>query len=95
MRENGLMPLMYEKLGIAFQYPDNWELDEQDALLGEQSVAVYSPGGAFWCVAMQPGQVEPIVRENAIQLVTAAIDKRVGPTVSDGIRMAANKAGDG
>lgn len=53
------MPARYERLGIAFQYPENWQLDEQDALLGEQSVGVYSPGGAFWCVAMQPAGVEP------------------------------------
>lgn len=66
------MPASFERLGIAFQYPENWDLDEQDALLGEQSVAVYSPGGAFWCVAMQPAGVEP---KAAAEAALAALRK--------------------
>ena len=34
------MPEKYEKLGISFQYPDNWTLDEEDALAGRNSVTV-------------------------------------------------------
>jgi hypothetical protein len=48
------MPATYEKLGIRFQYPDNWTLDEGEALEGEKSVSVYSPGGAFWSVMIHP-----------------------------------------
>lgn len=53
------MPARFEKLGISFQYPENWTLDEEDALAGRQSVTVYSPGGAFWSVAMQSPAIEP------------------------------------
>jgi hypothetical protein len=53
------MPARFDRLGISFQYPDNWTLDDSDALLGRKSVTVYSPGGAFWSVAMQPGTAEP------------------------------------
>ena len=50
----GLCRPDWDGLGISFQYPDNWTLDDSDALLGRQSVTVYSPGGAFWSVAIQP-----------------------------------------
>jgi len=53
------MPQRYDKLGIHFQYPDNWTIDEEDALSGGQSVTVYSPGGAFWSVAVHPPTVDP------------------------------------
>jgi hypothetical protein len=53
------MPAIYQKMGITFQYPENWELDERDALQGEPAVTVYSPGGAFWSVLIQPPSVDP------------------------------------
>jgi hypothetical protein len=53
------MPATFEKLGISFQYPENWTLDEQDALAGRKSVTVYSPGGAFWSVAVHPKGADP------------------------------------
>lgn len=51
------MPSVYEKLGICFQFPDNWTLDEKDAQQGENAVTVFSPGGAFWSVAIHPRAV--------------------------------------
>ena len=53
------MPGKFEKLGISFQYPENWTLDEEDALAGCKSVTLYSPGGGFWSVAVHPGLAEP------------------------------------
>jgi hypothetical protein len=53
------MPLRYDKMGIDFQYPDNWNLDEDEAAKGHESVAVYSPGGAFWSVAIHPRTTDP------------------------------------
>ena len=53
------MPARFDKLGISFQYPDNWTLDDSDALLGRKSVTVYSPGGGFWTVAIHPGAADP------------------------------------
>lgn len=52
------MPKVYDSLGIRFQYPDNWSLDEGEALAGNESVAVYSPGGAFWSVAIHPANAD-------------------------------------
>jgi hypothetical protein len=53
------MPARFDKLGISFQYPENWTLDDSDALLGRKSVTVYSPGGAFWSVAIHSCSADP------------------------------------
>lgn len=53
------MPAEFHKLGLAFQYPENWTLDEQDALAGRESVTVVSPGGAFWSVSIHPPGTDP------------------------------------
>jgi hypothetical protein len=52
------MPKCFDSLGISFQYPDNWRLDDSDAVLGRRSVTVYSPGGAFWSVAIHPSTAD-------------------------------------
>ncbi len=54
------MPAKFQKNGISFLYPENWSLDEEDALAGNQSVTVYSPGGGFWSVAIRPGALDPL-----------------------------------
>jgi hypothetical protein len=54
------MPKKYQKLGISFQYPDNWTLDEADAVEGRQSVTVYSPGGAFWSIGVYTQSLSPV-----------------------------------
>ncbi len=48
------MPAEFRKLGIAFLYPDNWSLDEGDAMAGRGSVTVSSPGGAFCSIGIHP-----------------------------------------
>jgi hypothetical protein len=53
------MPANFNSLGVSFQYPDNWTLDDSDALLGRRFVTVYSPGGAFWSVAVHSGTADP------------------------------------
>jgi hypothetical protein len=49
------MTKVYDKLGLHFQYPDNWTLDDEGASEPGDSVAVYSPGGAFWLVTQHEG----------------------------------------
>jgi hypothetical protein len=53
------MPAQFNSLGISFQYPDNWTLDDSDARLGRKSVTVYEPGGAFWSVTIHVGHADP------------------------------------
>jgi len=62
------VPGKFDKLGISFRYPDNWTLDEEDALAGRRSVTVYSPGGAFWSVTLHPPSADPA------RLAMAAVD---------------------
>ena len=53
------MPCQFNRLGISFQYPENWTLDEEETLAGKRSVTVYSPGGAFWSVSVHPRSADP------------------------------------
>ena len=54
------MPNTFSGLGITFQYPDNWRLDEEDAVAGRESVTVYGPGErAFWTVSVHPPTAAP------------------------------------
>jgi hypothetical protein len=53
------MPGVYDKMGIRFLYPDNWALDEDDALHGNRSVTVHSPGGAFWSITLHAAGTDP------------------------------------
>lgn len=59
------MPAVYDKMGIRFLYPDNWTLDEGEALSGNRSVSVYSPGGAFWTIVLHGATTDP--HELAVQ----------------------------
>jgi hypothetical protein len=52
------MPAVFDRLGVRFQYPDNWTLDDSEASEEAPSVTVYSPdGGAFWSLVVHPGTV--------------------------------------
>lgn len=53
------MPITFDNLGITFQYPDNWLLDEEEMRAGQSAVTIFSPGGAFWSVAMHTGPSAP------------------------------------
>ncbi|MCE9553320.1 MAG: hypothetical protein K8T91_08070 [Planctomycetes bacterium] len=48
------MPVNYAKLGIRFEYPENWILDEEEARDTRNAATVYAPSGAFWSVNLQP-----------------------------------------
>ncbi len=53
------MPAVYDNLGVRFLYPDNWTLDDQEAIAGNRSVSVYSPGGSFWSITLHPASSDP------------------------------------
>lgn len=52
------MPALFHKIGLRFLYPDNWLLDESEAAENE-TITVYSPGGAFWTVRRHGPKVTP------------------------------------
>ncbi len=53
------MPHTYHKQGIRFLYPDNWTVDEGEPVEGGAAVTVYSPGGSFWSIVLEPPSVDP------------------------------------
>jgi len=82
------MPAKFDGLGIQFQYPENWTLDESDALLGRKSITVYSPGGAFWSVTIHSGTADPDKLAKAIvdamkQEYDGLESEKVSETVGD------------
>jgi hypothetical protein len=54
------MPRVYDKMGVRFLYPDNWTLDEGDAVVGSAAVSVYSPEGSFWSIVLDKPTADPI-----------------------------------
>jgi hypothetical protein len=63
------MPLTFDNLGISFQYPENWRLDEEEIRAGQSAVTVLSPGGGFWSVALHTAATA-----DPVKMVQAALD---------------------
>jgi hypothetical protein len=63
------MAAKFDNLGISFQYPENWQLDEGEVRAGQSAVTVYSPGGAFWSVALHTASTT-----GPAQMAEAALD---------------------
>lgn len=42
------MTARYEKLGVQFRYPANWQITDEDAVSWPRTVSLQSPGGGFW-----------------------------------------------
>jgi len=54
------MPATFDNMGITFQYPDNWQLDEEEMRAGQSAVTVFRPNGtAFWSVALHTASADP------------------------------------
>ena len=55
------MPALFDQLGIRFEYPDNWTVDEEaldPATADGQQVIVTSPNTAFWQLSKHPAGAE-------------------------------------
>jgi hypothetical protein len=63
------MAATFDNLGISFQYPENWQLDDGEIRGGQSAVTVYSPGGAFWSVALHTAPTT-----GPAQMAQAALD---------------------
>lgn len=57
------MPAIYDRLGVKFQYPENWELTEEECVQWPRTVSLQAPGGALWSVSIYPEDVEMDARE--------------------------------
>jgi hypothetical protein len=45
--------MKFSRRGIAFDYPDGWELEVENTTADRIAVTVYSPEGGFWAVSDQ------------------------------------------
>jgi hypothetical protein len=52
------MTAVYDKLGIRFLYPENWQLSDERAGASPHSVSVLSPSGALWSVDLHRSSVD-------------------------------------
>lgn len=41
----------FDRFGLAFDHPDNWDVDTEDSEGRYATVTVYAPGGGFWSVS--------------------------------------------
>lgn len=46
--------MRFDRLGLAFDYPDNWSVEIDDTSAGSAAVTVTTPDGGFWSVSGQP-----------------------------------------
>ena len=81
------MPAIYDKPGLRFQYPDSWKLEEDEPRPGKNAATVYSPGGAFWSVAVRSPRTDPreLIAEavDAMREEYAAVDaEEISETIS-------------
>jgi len=81
------MPVVFDKLGICFTYPDNWKLDETEAVKGAAAVTVFSPGGSFWSISLHAAETEPeelvatavkALRETYVDLDVDTVTEQIG-----------------
>jgi hypothetical protein len=54
------MPAVFDKLGVHFDYPDNWRIEDYDEGVDSDvvQVVVTSPQSAFWHLCKHPVDVE-------------------------------------
>lgn len=55
----------YENFGVAFQYPENWKIVDEQLDDWPRSVSVQSPGSGFWMLQVFPqsSQAESLATE--------------------------------
>ncbi len=62
------MPKEFARWGIRFEYPENWELQEETSTDGCQAVTVFGSSGGFWTLSIHEDPVDPK------EMVTAALE---------------------
>jgi hypothetical protein len=53
------MTATFNKAGIQFQYPENWEITDENMLDIPRTVSLQSPGGGFWALMLYEDPVDP------------------------------------
>lgn len=53
------MPAQYNRAGIQFEYPENWQLTDDQFADSAHYVSLESPGGGYWSLQVFPRWVDP------------------------------------
>ncbi len=78
------MPAVFEKLGVRFEYPDSWQVDEDEVRESGDTITVYSPGGGFWSLNIQQPEVDPdALASAAVEAMQAEYDNLDSEPVTD------------
>jgi len=56
----------FDRFGLTFDHPDNWEVDTADAEGRFAAVTVYAPGGGFWSVSGHAPGGDPTALSSAV-----------------------------
>lgn len=58
--------MRFDRFGLAFEYPDNWSVDTDDAADRYATVTVYAPEGGFWSVSGHAPGGDPTALTDAV-----------------------------
>lgn len=84
------MPAVFDRQGLRFLYPENWDLELGESPTDAGTVTVHSPTGAFWSITRYPRGQSP---DALCQAVVAALREEYDTV--EAIPIAARFAGDG
>jgi hypothetical protein len=56
----------HDRLGLAFDYPDNWSVDTDTSDREAPAVTAYAPGGGFWSLSAHPAGTDPAALAAAV-----------------------------
>ena len=71
---------------LAFAFPENWRVDDDEPKGGAGGVTVYSPDGAFWSVRLESDAADPAqLTEAAVQVMREEYEDLDAEAVTEAI----------
>ena len=78
------MPGLYDHAPLRFQYPENWEIIDEDSQNWPHTVTVQSPDGSFWSLYAYPlSRASEGLVEDALQSLRAEYPELEATAVSE------------
>jgi hypothetical protein len=81
------MTAVYDKFGVRFLYPENWQITDEEYGEWPHSIAVQSPGSGFWSLHVYLSTVDPAevaaevlqtMQEEYSELEAMPVTERIG-----------------
>lgn len=91
--QGAVVSAIYDKLGIRFMYPENWEIAEDDPRDEPRTVTAQNDSGAFWSITSYGQPVDPTdlaatalsaLREEYEELEAEYVSETIGQTEATG-----------